>query len=534
LSSISSTTTHSTSSQVSIQINGNSKSHDPAGHDHDHLLAHDETDTAGCININLQLQIIPTTSNKQLMQSQSQSQPQYANFTAVSGSETDLLTLGGSSSNGTSLPRSLENDQTVLEAVEWGTTPPNNLQEDDEHHTNHHDHPSRSQVIILGIDISHRSRKAQFISCASGVCCFSLVYGYLQELISVSLCNRQLGLFLAMMQFTTYTFLSSLMHSYIAPRSKSKHVTLKPGTPDASQKVPMRYYLFLSLLRATDAAFTNMAMAYINYPAKTLMKSSRVVFTMLFGTLFARKRYNIIDYSIVTLMVSGLVIFMHADANSSAVFQPIGIIMLTVSLLCDGAITNLSEQLMNQYDIGQDEFIYNLYSITTLGILAAAAARGDLRDGISFLQTPGTLGEIQDGLVDVESSWSVPGKLFAIIVFSSAGFFASSCSAAITKEFGALTMSITSTARKAMTLFLSFALFNHECTFEHVAGTVLFISALVAKSLRASRGCGGSGHCKVVKKRSEEEDYATSISSGSDSSDSVPVKRRRRKTIQFV
>ena len=48
-------------------------------------------------------------------------------------------------------------------------------------------------------------------------------------------------------------------------------------------------------------------------------------------------------------------------------------------------------------------------------------------------------------------------------------------------------MSITSTARKATTLFLSFAIFNHVCTVEHLLGIILFISALVGKSLRASQ-----------------------------------------------
>jgi hypothetical protein len=67
------------------------------------------------------------------------------------------------------------------------------------------------------------------------------------------------------------------------------------------------------------------------------------------------------------------------------------------------------------------------------------------------------------------------------------GFFGSSCSAAITKNFGALTMSITSTARKATTLFLSFFLFNNVCTLEHIVGVIIFISALTAKSLRRSK-----------------------------------------------
>jgi UAA transporter family len=96
-------------------------------------------------------------------------------------------------------------------------------------------------------------------------------------------------------------------------------------------------------------------MQYINYPAKTLMKSSRVVFTMLFGVLIQRKAYKPADYMIVVAMVTGLATFMHADASSSAVFHHIGVIMLTISLFCDGAISNVSETIMNQYGVGQDE-----------------------------------------------------------------------------------------------------------------------------------------------------------------------------------
>ena len=76
--------------------------------------------------------------------------------------------------------------------------------------------------------------------------------------------------------------------------------------------------------------------------------------------IVTKKRYGAADFGIVGLMVAGLGMFMHADAKTSAVFQPLGIIMLTISLLCDGAISNLSEALMNQYEVGQDEFIFRL------------------------------------------------------------------------------------------------------------------------------------------------------------------------------
>ena len=390
-----------------------------------------------------------------------------------------------------------------------------------------------SKFIVLGINLSSYNRQTQFLISASGTFMFSLLYGYLQELISVTLCHRQLGLFLALMQFSGYTILSYFfrnlgnddgqsLSSSGSSGGRQQVVGLKKRAPSSGSSqhqanmsfsrrlrrwknwvklrgeqsssstssstrtttVPLELYIGLSILRAIDLGMTNTAMQYVNYPTKTLMKSTRVIFTMLFGILFLKKRYGIQDYAIVGLMVAGLGMFMHADSKSSAVFQPLGIIMLTISLLCDGAISNLSEALMNQYEVGQDEFIFRLYSIATFFIFMAAAMKGDLRDGMAYLTTPGTLQEMNEGL---DPTWSIFGKVLTMALFSTTGFLGSSCSAAITKTFGALTMSITSTARKATTIFLSFALFPNECTFEHVGGIFLFITSLIAKSLRASK-----------------------------------------------
>lgn len=131
-----------------------------------------------------------------------------------------------------------------------------------------------------------------------------------------------------------------------------------------------------------------------------------------------------------------------------------------------------------------------MYSIALVAITAAAAFKGDLREGLVWLTQPGTYDEYIQGIPIAERTWSSGGKIIVLALFSSMGFFGSSCSAAITKQFGALTMSITSTARKATTLFLSFFLFQNVCTSEHLAGIILFITALTAKSLRRGRRKG--------------------------------------------
>lgn len=191
-------------------------------------------------------------------------------------------------------------------------------------------------VLVLGMDITHLSRNGQFIICASGVFFFSLLYGFLQELLSVQLCSRKLGLYLAMVQFIGYTFLAYILRSYVyRKQNRGKAISMSSNSNAVAfgkLVVPFKLYLGLSMLRAVDLAMTNLAMQYINYPAKTLMKSSRVVFTMIFGVCITHKRYNLTDYAIVLCMVLGLAIFMHADATSSAVFQPAGVIMLVCSL----------------------------------------------------------------------------------------------------------------------------------------------------------------------------------------------------------
>jgi hypothetical protein len=186
-------------------------------------------------------------------------------------------------------------------------------------------------VLVLGVDISHLSRNSQFSLCASGVFFFSLLYGYLQELLSVQLCSRQLGLFLATVQFSGYALLSFLLRTYVYGSPGRKILTPKLSNLSAqnvAKTVPFKVYLALSLVRALDLGMTNLAMQYINYPAKTLMKSSRVVFTMIFGVFILKKSYKCMDYFVVLCMFVGLVIFMHADSKSSAVFQPLGVIML--------------------------------------------------------------------------------------------------------------------------------------------------------------------------------------------------------------
>lgn len=71
---------------------------------------------------------------------------------------------------------------------------------------------------------------------------------------------------------------------------------------------------------------------------------------------------------------------------------------------------------MNQFGVGQDEFIFRMYSIALVAITVAAIAKGDMREGLIFMLQPGTYAEQQSNMPIEERSWSSVSKISIMIV----------------------------------------------------------------------------------------------------------------------
>lgn len=342
----------------------------------------------------------------------------------------------------------------------------------------------KTELILFGKDLTHYNSRTQFVICVAGVFFFTIIYGYLQELITVQIAGRNFGVFLASVQFAGYSFWSLFLDS-LRPENR---LSMKKGKPLRYLKafiehtLPFSLSLSLSMLKALDLGLTYLALQYINYPAKTLIKSSRVVFTMFLGIVISGKSYSRREYINVFLLVIGLLIFLKADAKSSAVFHPIGVLMLAGALLCDGLLSNYSEYAMNKYKVGHDAFQLHISTIASLALGIAAFAKGELIEGFKFFMVPGTFEEVANGSTP---SLTVQEKILVIILFSSFGLFGASCAGAITKTFGAFYMSLTTTSRKALSLMISFIVFPNTCTFQHALGIAIFMCALIRKSWKS-------------------------------------------------
>ncbi len=316
--------------------------------------------------------------------------------------------------------------------------------------TAHHGHGGRPSFRVIGVQISHLSRTGQFLFCTLGVFSFLLVYGFLQEYMVIHVFQRKLGIFLTFCQFGGYSSLAAV------------HRVIHADTP---RRIPLGYYILLATLQATMQGLTNLSMRWLNYPAKMLFKSSRVIPTMMVGMLYMKKRYQIKDYVVVALLSLGLVFFMQADVKVSPSFHPLGIIFICMALAVDAAIVNLQEFTLRKYDASHDELIFYSYGLGSFILLFYCLVSMELYEGVLFLHEKGAKATL------------------CLVVFCSCGYFGVTCVAALTKKFGALASTMTTTARKALTLFLSFFIFPKPATGMHVFGGILFVLGLAVKAV---------------------------------------------------
>lgn len=212
-----------------------------------------------------------------------------------------------------------------------------------------------SSFRVIGYEIGWMSPTLQYAYCAGGVIIFLVLYGILQEHVVMNKFHRSLGWFITFLQLGGYGVFAALLDSFVGSHKKEG-------------KIPMYMYVVLGLLQVLMQGFTNLSMHYLNYPAKTMFKSSRVIMTMLFGVAFMGKSYQLVNYVVGCCIVCGLTLCVVADAETSPEFSFTGLVLIMLALCADAAILNIQEYCLNRYHVTHDELIY--YSFTWAAVLA--------------------------------------------------------------------------------------------------------------------------------------------------------------------
>jgi len=294
--------------------------------------------------------------------------------------------------------------------------------------------------------------RAKFALCAVGIFVCYFYFGILQERITRGNYGDE-----------RFTYSMSLVFAmcvanYLYALIMSKVVMAE----QAQDTTPTKYYAMCAFTYLTAMVASNKALMWVNYPTQVIGKSCKPIPVMILGVLIGRKKYPLLKYLFVFLIVAGVALFMYKDkpkSSTDSTILGIGEILLLLSLTCDG-LTGAVQEIMkreHQTKSGHMMTAMNMWSILMLG--AALVATREMFEFFSFVQKhPDILWQM--------SSLSVASALGQHFIFM------------CVTEFGPLPCSIITTTRKFFTVLGSVLFFGNALLQRQWMGTALVFSGL--------------------------------------------------------
>lgn len=302
---------------------------------------------------------------------------------------------------------------------------------------------------LFGISLSDRPKWQQFLICSSGFFFGYLVNGVCEEYVYNRL-GFSYGWYFTFIQGWVYLVLIYLQ-----------------GFTTKQMVNPWKTYVKLSAVLMGSHGLTKGSLAFLNYPAQLMFKSTKVLPVMVMGAFIPglRRKYPPHEYVSALLLVVGLILFTLADANTSPNFSILGVVMVSGALIMDSFLGNFQEAIFKMNpDTTQMEM---LFCSTVVGL--------------PFLIPPMLLtGEI----FKAWTSCSQHPYVYGVLVFEAMATFIGQVSVlSLIAIFGAATTAMITTARKAVTLLLSYLIFTKPLTEQHGTGLILIAMGIVLKMI---------------------------------------------------
>ncbi|PRQ61011.1 putative UAA transporter [Rosa chinensis] len=211
---------------------------------------------------------------------------------------------------------------------------------------------------LFGISLSDRPKWQQFLLCSSG-----FFFGYLVNGVCEFLLNQAKGYALAseeeiflfqeiygfclLILFLMCSLLQLWVVLHICARIYVSISDYLQGFTTKQMVNPWKTYVKLSAVLMGSHGLTKGSLAFLNYPAQLMFKSTKVLPVMIMGAFIPglRRKYPPHEYVSAILLVVGLILFTLADAQTSPNFSVIGVVMVSGALVMDSFLGNLQEAI---------------------------------------------------------------------------------------------------------------------------------------------------------------------------------------------
>ncbi|KAF5399490.1 adenosine 3'-phospho 5'-phosphosulfate transporter 2 [Paragonimus heterotremus] len=312
-------------------------------------------------------------------------------------------------------------------------------------HMHSTDSKQLADVLICGFNLSSLPRNTMFTICVVGIFVVYVSYGALQETIFHKNDMRTHSTYLTLYQFAIYSVLSYFELWAV-------------GVP--LKRVGLRFYCLLAFLTLGTIAFSNASVSYLNYPTQVIFKSCKMIPVLIGGVLVHKKGYTFLEISAVLLMTSGLICFTMVDVTVQPSFTAIGLILVSLALCCDGALGNFQELVMRKLKCSNTEILFYSYMIGFCFMFSGLLLAGKLVPSVRYFAER-------------------PMETYGYgLVFSVCGYFGVHFVLCLVHSHGALTAVTVTTFRKAVSIVLSFILFEKPFSMGYVWSGLLVVLGL--------------------------------------------------------
>ena len=243
------------------------------------------------------------------------------------------------------------------------------------------------------------------------------------------------------------------------------------------RKGSWRDYFILAACTSGGMYATNAALAYLNYTTRIVAKSSKVIPTMLLGTVMQGRRYAASEYAAAGMLVVGIALFTMGDVDTLPSFEVKGIILIAVALCLDSAAGNFEERrFFNVPDpVHHAEVVYHA-NLIGMGMTCV---------GMSFS------GELWVSIEHaVNNVASVPLMALAALF----GYLSVSFILLLIRHYGASNTEVVKSMRKMVSIALSMMLYPKPWDWKYGAGavsTTIGLYALYSIKRRKYLAAGG-------------------------------------------
>lgn len=276
------------------------------------------------------------------------------------------------------------------------------------------------------------------------------------------------------------------------------HMTKEGGF---SRVAPLRAYPLLTFCLFASSSLSNLSLSYINFPTKVVFRSCKLVPTMLIATLVNSHIFHSYEYLCALSICAGLVLFAMADYTLDPLqFDPTGLLLVSGSVVADAVLPNAQEHLFKDGSSRLEVTVFsNLFSF--LGMTVVILGNGTL---VEFIK-------------GVDSTLAMYFGVYTVLSYISI-----SCYMTLVKRFGGVTAVLLTTARKAMTLVLSFLLFPKGFSWLYVYGSLLVLGAVMVASICKKLGVSNG---TIKAKTQQKEGYSLAYRKNGSDDDSASCSK---------